>query len=139
VLGLLAGQSAGALDYALAFEELRALTETLEGRVAERTADLTHANRALRTISDCNQELIRAESERELLNRLCRSIVTNGGYRMAWVGYAEQDEARTVRPDLYTHLSPASVTPAKAGVQMGPGAGCPPPTPLRFGGHGSRA
>jgi PAS domain S-box-containing protein len=67
-------------------------------RVAEHSAELSKTSRALRTISDCNQALIRAESESDLLNHICRLIVGTGGYRMAWVGFAEQDEARTVRP-----------------------------------------
>jgi PAS domain S-box-containing protein len=77
------------------------LSESLQRsqqRVAERTAELSKTNRALRTISDCNQVLVRAESEADLLDQICRIIVETGGYRMAWVGFAGQDEARTVRP-----------------------------------------
>jgi len=55
-------------------------------------------NRALRTLSECNQVIVRAREERELLYGLCGILVKEGGYRMAWVGYAEQDQARTVRP-----------------------------------------
>jgi len=33
-----------------------------------------------------------------LLQEVCRIIVEVGGYLMAWVGFAEHDEARTVRP-----------------------------------------
>jgi len=78
--------------------ELLQLTLELEDRVAERTAELSRANRALRTISDCNQVLVRAKSESDLLDQICRIIVEVGGYRMAWVGYAESDERRTIRP-----------------------------------------
>lgn len=55
-------------------------------------------NRALRLLSQCNQILIHATEEQQLLNDICRMIVETGGYRMAWVGYAEHDEARSVRP-----------------------------------------
>jgi signal transduction histidine kinase/PAS domain-containing protein len=55
-------------------------------------------NRALKMVSECNQALVRARSEEELLPDICRIIVEDGGYRLAWVGYAEQDEAKTVRP-----------------------------------------
>ncbi len=55
-------------------------------------------NRALKVLSDCNQALVRAPEESELLNDICRIIVENGGYQMAWVCYAEQDEMKTVRP-----------------------------------------
>ena len=47
---------------------------------------------------ECNQLLVRATDETELLQAVCRLVVEAGGYRMAWVGFAEQDEARSVRP-----------------------------------------
>ena len=58
---------------------------------------LARSNRALRTLSVCNETLIRAVSEPELLSWNCRLIVEAGGYSMAWVGFAEQDPAKTVR------------------------------------------
>jgi signal transduction histidine kinase len=61
-------------------------------------ADLRHANRALKTLSESNQALVRAASEAELLATVCQAIVESGSYRMAWVGYAMHDAARTVRP-----------------------------------------
>jgi signal transduction histidine kinase len=60
--------------------------------------ELRWLNRALKMVSECNQALVRARSEEELLPDICRIIVEDGGYRLAWVGYAEQDEAKTVRP-----------------------------------------
>lgn len=59
---------------------------------------LHRLNRALRTISECNQALIHATDETALLNQVCRLVTDIGGYRLAWVGFAEWDEARTVRP-----------------------------------------
>lgn len=55
-------------------------------------------NRALRLLSDCNMALVHAQREQGLLDEICRLVVTTGGYRMAWVGYAEQDPEKTVRP-----------------------------------------
>ncbi len=60
--------------------------------------DLRKINRAMRMISLCNQEMVRATDEAALLQTICQIIVEHGGYRMAWVGFAEQDEARSVRP-----------------------------------------
>jgi PAS domain S-box-containing protein len=60
--------------------------------------ELVHVNRAQRMLSACNEALIRAESETALLNEICRIAVEIGGYRMAWVGFAVQDEKRTIRP-----------------------------------------
>ena len=40
---------------------------------------------------------MRATDERMLLQAVCRIAVEQGGYRMAWVGFAEQDAAKSVR------------------------------------------
>jgi len=74
-----------------------------EIRVQERTAQLAKsnesllkANRAYKTHSVCNQVVVRATDESVLLHDICRTIL-EAGYRMALVGYAEQDEKKTVR------------------------------------------
>ncbi len=54
--------------------------------------------RVLQAINNCNHALIHANDELELLNAICRIVVDEGGSRMAWVGYAEQDKEKTVRP-----------------------------------------
>jgi signal transduction histidine kinase/CheY-like chemotaxis protein len=93
--------------------------EELERLVAERTGELRRANeslaleveqrrvaeaaarrheRAVRTLGACNEALVRATDERRLLEDVCRIVVEVGGYRLCWVGYAESDERRTVRP-----------------------------------------
>ncbi len=60
--------------------------------------DLLRANRALRMLSGCNQMVVHAASELDLLNNVCKAFVELGGYRLAWVGYAERDEAKGIRP-----------------------------------------
>lgn len=79
-------------------EQLRLVNETLERRVEEQTAELRQTNQILRMISECNQVLVHISDERKLSEEICRVINDVGGYRMAWVGVAEFDEARTVRP-----------------------------------------
>lgn len=63
--------------------------------------NLRKANRALTTLSKCNMELVRASSERELLDSICTTIADAGGYRMAWVGYALDDAAKTIAPQAH--------------------------------------
>lgn len=70
-----------------------------ERKMQER--ELTSANRALRLLSASNEALIRAETEPELLERICRIAAETGGYWMAWVGYAQDDEARSIKPMAY--------------------------------------
>ena len=60
--------------------------------------DLARLNRALKMLSSCNEAVTRAEGEEDLLTRICRVAVETGGYRMAWVGYAQDDPGRSVRP-----------------------------------------
>ena len=54
--------------------------------------------RALKLLSASNTTLVRSENEQELLAEICRLAIDTGGYRMAWIGFAENDVARTVRP-----------------------------------------
>jgi len=75
------------------FAAARDVTERKRAELALRRAD-----RALRTLSACNEALVRAANEPGLLDAICRLVVETGGYRMAWVGFPEQDAASTVRP-----------------------------------------
>lgn len=59
---------------------------------------LRKANRTLAALSRVNEILVRATEESELLNAVCDAVVEAGGYVMAWVGFAEGDGGKTVRP-----------------------------------------
>ena len=61
-------------------------------------ARLRRLSCAYRALATCNQVLVRAVREEGLLQEICRVIVEVAGYRMCWVGCAEHDEAKTVRP-----------------------------------------
>ena len=68
-------------------------------RASERAEEkLARLNRTLRTVNECNKALVRATEEYELLRSVCQILVDVGGLRMAWVGYREFDENKTVRP-----------------------------------------
>ena len=62
-------------------------------RAAAKTAKI---NRAYKTLSMCNQAMIRASSEKELLEKLCHILTEVGGYALAWVGYARHDTEKSV-------------------------------------------
>jgi len=62
-------------------------------KAAAKTAKI---NRAYKTLSMCNQAMIRAGSEKELLARLCHILTEVGGYELAWVGYARHDTEKSV-------------------------------------------
>jgi len=69
--------------------------EITERKQAE--AAIQHANRALATLSAVNSELVHAADETELLQAICRVIVEQRGYQMAWVGYVQYDESKSIR------------------------------------------
>jgi PAS domain S-box-containing protein len=89
-------------------EQLIAEAAALRLRLAELEAsesEIKRANdaflkthRALKVLSQCNNALVHATEELDLLHKICRIIVEAGQYRLSWVGFAEQDEARTVNP-----------------------------------------
>ena len=79
---------------------LQAVANVLSMAIERRRAvdDLLRINRAHRALSSCNQALIRATDESALLQQICQIIVDEAGYRFCWVGGAEHDDAKTVRP-----------------------------------------
>jgi PAS domain S-box-containing protein len=81
--------------------ELAALRATLQAEVMQRRRieeQLRRVHRAHRALRCCNHALTRAVEESKLLCEVCTIIVDLAGYRLCWVGYAERDEAKAVRP-----------------------------------------
>jgi signal transduction histidine kinase len=74
--------------------------EVRERRQTE--SSLRRANRALRLFSLAKGAVIRAKDVETLLSDVCRISVESAGYRMAWIGRAEHDEQKTVRPVTFT-------------------------------------
>jgi len=54
--------------------------------------------RALEALSQCCRALVRAHEESDLLAQVCQIIVSTAGYRLAWVGLAEWNDQKSVRP-----------------------------------------
>lgn len=75
---------------------LHILSDVTEQRKAE--LHFARLNRMYRTISRCNEALVRAGDELELAREMCQVLVEKGEFRAAWVGYAEQDAGKSVHP-----------------------------------------
>jgi len=75
-------------------DEIGRLAATLDGTaesIDDREGKLARANRALRVLTAVNRVMLQAHDEQELLREMCRAIVEDGGYHMAWVGRAADD------------------------------------------------
>jgi PAS domain S-box-containing protein len=56
------------------------------------------AERASQMLNACHEVLLKAENEAKLLQDICQLIIDVGGYSAAFVGYAQHDEIKTIRP-----------------------------------------
>lgn len=100
----------------------RAMNEAENRRERMRAEEASRRmNRELRAISDCNQTLMRAVDEESLLNDICRIICEEAGYRLVWVGFAEHDENKTVKPVAWAGIDGAIVADAKISWADEPG------------------
>jgi PAS domain S-box-containing protein/putative nucleotidyltransferase with HDIG domain len=66
-----------------------------ERKLAEQA--LHRLNRTLMALSAGNHALVHAEDEKSLLENMCRATA-EAGYVLAWVGYALQDEKKSIVP-----------------------------------------
>ncbi len=55
-------------------------------------AEQKKLNRTLQLLSEANEALLRIRNEHDLLEAICRHITEIGGYPMAWVGFAIDDD-----------------------------------------------
>jgi response regulator RpfG family c-di-GMP phosphodiesterase len=115
-----------ALERSEFLEEKKRYSEHLESEVKKRTAEveqrsselenayndlqrevgvrkqaeeeLSRINLELTMLSECVHAVVRATDEQELMSEVCRIIVEVGGYEMAWVGFAEDNREKLVKP-----------------------------------------
>ena len=66
--------------------------------------ELRRLNRTLRALSSSSQALLHATDEAHYLEEVCRIVVEDCGHAMVWVGFAEDDPDKTVRPVAYAGL-----------------------------------
>ena len=62
---------------------------------------LEKLNRALRAISNSSQAIMRANDESAFLHQGCRIIVEDCGYDLVWIGFAQDDAEKSVKPMAY--------------------------------------
>jgi PAS domain S-box-containing protein len=109
--------------------ERKRTEDLLEQRIADRTSDLNLAIQTLRMIMNCHQVIARAQEELDLVEQICRIVRRRGGYRMAWVGFAEPDGEKLVWPVCWDgvgndYLQKIRVTWADGPDGRGPTGSC---------------
>ncbi len=72
-------------------------TEQQYKLLLEAHRELKRLARAQHLLSSCNETQSRATSEPTLLQAICRLMVDEGGYGLAWVGFAQNDPDKTIR------------------------------------------
>lgn len=89
---------------------------TAHDETAQRRSEqvIHKVNRALKVLSYCNAVLVHATDETQLLAETCRAITATGGYLLAWIGYADQDPAKTVRAVAHAGYQPGFMDRAQA-------------------------
>jgi C4-dicarboxylate-specific signal transduction histidine kinase len=70
----------------------------MTNETARADASTIRVRRRLRTLTRCSREFFQAQSEQELLQSICQILVAGDDLRLAWVGYAEDDSGKTMRP-----------------------------------------
>lgn len=91
--------------------------------------DLRRMNRILIARSHSDQTTVRAQEENAYLNEICRIVVRDCGYTLAWIGYAEADHS--IRPvahagftldyiaDLHLTLAESNTGPTATAIRTG--------------------
>lgn len=65
--------------------------------IGRQTRRLEQLNHALLALGEANLALVSAESEQELLQRVCDIVYKDCDYALVWIGYAQTDDAQTIR------------------------------------------
>jgi PAS domain S-box-containing protein len=59
---------------------------------------LQRLNRTLRALSKSSQAMLHAKNEQEYLKEVCTNVVVDCNHKMVWIGFADEDEGKTVIP-----------------------------------------
>jgi PAS domain S-box-containing protein len=91
-----------ALSLAEDATEARKHAEAVSAELRESQERLLRLNRVLKALKDSGLAMIRSTSEAKYLADVCRIIVEDCGHAMVWIGFAEDDAEKSVRPAAYS-------------------------------------
>jgi PAS domain S-box-containing protein len=81
------------LLYVMVYRQL-----SLQNSLQQHTLELTQANHSLNILRSCNEILVRAQSEQELLDEVCKTIAEHGTFPLVWVGIVEDQRPNEIKP-----------------------------------------
>lgn len=86
---------------------------------------LSKLNRTLQALTASGHAMLVASDEPTLLNEVCNIITQHCGYTMVWIGFAENDAGKSVRPAAHAgfedgYLNTANITWAETEHGLGP-------------------
>lgn len=99
-------------------EQLEGLNAELQSEISNRRQteeELLRVNRTLQALSNSSLAMVKASTEADYMAEVCRIIVEDCGHTMVWIGMAEMDEAKSVRPVAHAgqdsgYLAAANIT-----------------------------
>jgi PAS domain S-box-containing protein len=59
---------------------------------------LVQLNRTLNSLGRSSQAIMHSENETQYVNEICKIIIEDCGHAMVWIGYAQNDAEKTVKP-----------------------------------------
>ena len=124
-VSLLRGKDGAAAHFIIQVQDVT------ERKRADETA--RRLRRIVTMMSAGHQAVVEAASEQALFQAMCNVVVDCGGYRMAWMGLAEHDEAKTIRPVAYAGHEAGYLAIARISWADGPLAAGPSGMSVRTG------
>jgi K+-sensing histidine kinase KdpD len=79
----------------------RSEAEAANARLRENQERLLKLNRVLKALKDSSLAMVHSTSEAGYLEEVCRIVVEDCGHALVWIGFAEDDEEKSVRPAAY--------------------------------------
>ncbi|HOW74379.1 MAG TPA: GAF domain-containing protein [Candidatus Competibacteraceae bacterium] len=116
------------LQLTLLMEAVWKVVEQRQAQDKERQA--VHS---LRMLSHCNKVIALAEEALGLMQEICRILVTEGGWRLAWVGIAEGGPDKRVRPVAQAGIEEGYLETIKVTWDESPTGRGPAGTAIRTG------
>ncbi len=93
--------------------------------IKKKELELLKLNRILKALGKSSQVMLKATDELSYLEEVCQIVVNDCGFAMVWIGYAQNDETKTVEPKAYAgfdkgYLETLKITWADNELGQGP-------------------